>query len=53
MQKFEGLFTGCMPKMKENVATKAFHNGGFLARYHRQNADVAPYLMMKESNVVS
>jgi hypothetical protein len=32
---------------------KAFHNWGFLARYHRQNAYVAPYLMRKESGVVS
>jgi hypothetical protein len=32
---------------------KAFHNGSFFARYHRQNAYVALYLMRKESGVVS
>jgi hypothetical protein len=32
---------------------KAFHNGGFIARYQRYNAKVALYLMMKESDVVS
>jgi hypothetical protein len=32
---------------------KAFHNGGFLARYPRQFAYMALYLMRKERDVVS
>jgi hypothetical protein len=32
--------------------TKAFYNASFLTRYHRQNIDVAPHLMMNESDVV-
>jgi hypothetical protein len=37
----------------DGLTTKAFYNGGFLARYHKQNVDVASYLMMKKSDVVS
>jgi hypothetical protein len=38
---------------KDQNDSKVFHNRGFLAWYHRQNAYVAPYLIRKESGVVS
>jgi hypothetical protein len=34
------------------LGCKVLYNGGFLAWYERYNANVALYLMMKESNVL-